>query len=261
MKTERFPSGKLVFSEGDPGSEAFRILQGSVEISIREGSHKVVLAKLGAGEIFGEMAMIEQRPRSASVRALEELEVEVITREDFSATLEDSGEALVPYLTGIFERLRVTNERLRSALKQLEELGAGRRMHLAEAKAVQEGPTVEIRPDSEETAAQSALKAKTVRHFPFLIGRRGEVAGVGLFADNQLLVMDRSPYRVSRNHCLIDYEAGSFFVRDKGSKLGTIVNGIGIGGPYPEKSARLSPGENSIVLGGPESQVRFEIKV
>lgn len=261
MRTENFPAGKLIFAEGDVGSEAYRILEGSVEVAIHEGSRKVVLATLAAGEIFGEMAMIEQRPRSASVRALDELRVEVITREDFNQTLEGSGELLVPYLTTIFERLRLTNERLGSALEELEEFGAAKALHIAESKLVREGPTVELIPDSEETASQTVLQARTLTHFPFLIGRRGDVAGLGLFADNQLLIADRVPYRVSRNHCVIEHESGSFHVRDRGSRLGTVVNGIGIGGPHAKKSVQLDSGENTLILGGADSQIRFKIEV
>lgn len=261
MKTERFPAGKQIFAEGDEGHEAYRILSGSVEVSIQDSSHKVVLAQLGTGEIFGEMAMIEQRPRSATVRVLEELEVEVITREDFSETLQGGGERLVPYLTTIFERLRVTNERLRTALKDLEDKGSPKVHWQTEANLNEDGPRVVILPDSEETASPSALEGRTIKHFPFIIGRRGEVAGLGLFAENRLLVSDRSPYRVSRNHCRIERDSGSFYVYDDRSRLGTVVNDVLIGGPHPEQRMVLNPGENTLILGRADSQIRFKIIV
>lgn len=122
MKTEKFPAGKLIFSEGETGAEAFRILSGSVEISIQDEGQKLVLATLGRGEIFGEMAMIEHRPRSASARVLDATEVEVIEREDFQKILTQGGESLIPYLSTIFERLRVTNDRLLTALDRLDQL-------------------------------------------------------------------------------------------------------------------------------------------
>ena len=65
MKTDKFQALKLIFAEGDRGEEAYRVIEGSVEISIQRSGQKLVLARLGAGETFGEMAMIESRPRSA----------------------------------------------------------------------------------------------------------------------------------------------------------------------------------------------------
>lgn len=261
MRTQKFTAGKLIFSEGDTGLEAYRILAGKVEVSIHEEAHKVVLARLGVGEIFGEMAMIEQRPRSATVRALEDLNVEVISRDDFNESLQGGGEVLIPYLTTIFERLRVTNGRLRTALKDLEERGAKTEVDVAESMLASEGPSIQLQPDSEETNAQTALGARALTYFPFMIGRRGEVTGIGLFAENRLLVSDRSPYRVSRNHCHIEREGDSFFVRDDNSKLGTIVNGVGIGGTNRERRAELKPGENTLVLGVPNSDIRFKLIV
>lgn len=261
MRTQKFTAGKLIFSEGDTGLEAYRIIAGKVEVSIHEEAHKVVLARLGVGEIFGEMAMIEQRPRSATIRALEDLNVEVISREDFDETLQSGGEILIPYLTTIFERLRVTNGRLRTALKDLEERGAKTELYVAESMLAHDGPVVQLLPDSEETNAQSALQARALKHFPFMIGRRGEIAGVGLFAENRLLISDRSPYRVSRSHCQIELKGDKFYVRDNSSRLGTIVNGVSIGGSNRERSAELKPGENALVLGIPNSEIRFKLIV
>lgn len=116
MKTDKIQAFKQIFAVGDHGDKAYRVVEGSVEISIQENGQKLVLALLGAGEIFGEMAMIESRPRSATARALEPTTLEVIARLDFQEVLDEGGEQLVPYLTTIFERLRVTNDRLLVAL-------------------------------------------------------------------------------------------------------------------------------------------------
>jgi CRP-like cAMP-binding protein len=59
MKTDKIQAFKQIFAAVDHGDEAYRVVEGSVEISILEDGQKLVLALLGAGEIFGEMAMIE----------------------------------------------------------------------------------------------------------------------------------------------------------------------------------------------------------
>ena len=80
MKTDKFQASKLIFAEGDHGEQAYRVIEGSVEISIQRDGQKLILAILGADETFGEMAMIESRPRSATARALEPTIIEVIER-------------------------------------------------------------------------------------------------------------------------------------------------------------------------------------
>ena len=55
---DKFQALKLIFAEGDIGEQAYRVIEGSVEISIQRDRQKLILAILGAGETFGEMAMI-----------------------------------------------------------------------------------------------------------------------------------------------------------------------------------------------------------
>lgn len=262
MDKEKFPEGKLIFSEGDLGDDAYRILSGSVEIFIQEEGQKLVLATLGEGEIFGEMAMIENRPRSASARVIDPIEVEVIQRGDFSSMLEGGGEQMLPLLSTIFERLRVTNDRLLAALDQLNELEPSKtRRHHESFGLEQASLSVRVDADSEEMCNQTVLNGRVIKHFPFLFGRRGDIAGGDGSINNQLLVADRSPYRVSRKHCFLQSRADAIYVEDTMSRLGTIVNGISIGGKSRENRAKLSPGENTLILGGPDSQVRFKLLV
>jgi CRP/FNR family cyclic AMP-dependent transcriptional regulator len=261
MKTEILPAGKLVFGEGDPGHEAFLIKKGSVEVSIEDREQKVVLANLGEGEIFGEMAMIENRPRSASARALTETEVEIIDRDEFLEALKADARKLLPFLSTIFERLRVTNDRLVAALDRLDELEPSEPHHHEAFGLEQDSVVVRLEPDSEEMRRQTSLEGVVIRHYPFLFGRRGEVVGADALIQNQLLLAEPPPYRVSRKHCLIDLSGDDIFVEDHTSKLGTIVNGNRIGGSSRETRARLSAGENTLVLGGPDSQARFKLSV
>ena len=262
MRTDKFQASKLIFSEGDQGDEAYRVAEGSVEISIQRDGQKLVLAILGAGETFGEMAMIESRPRSATARTLEPTMIEVIARQDFQQMLDEGGEQIVPYLTMIFDRLRVTNDRLLMALSQLNELQpAVKHRHQDIFGSRKSSAIVQIEADSEEMCQPTQLKKRCLRFFPFHFGRRAQLAGVEAFVQNQLLIADLSPFRVSRKHCMIDTSGDAVFIEDKTSQLGTIVNGILIGGKSLETRAKLIRGANTLVLGGQDSQVRFRIDV
>lgn len=262
MITETFPAGKLIFSEGDLGDRAYRVIEGRVEISIQDEGGKLVLATLGVGEIFGEMAMVESRSRSATARVLEPAKVEVLTQDDFQRVFSQGEEQLLPYLTTIFDRLRMTNDRLLAALDRLNELEPSvPRRHQETYGALPSLGVVRVEPDSDEMRQQTALREQVANSFPFQFGRRGELAGTEAVIRNQLLIADRTPYRVSRQHCVLDCSSGDFYVEDRTSKLGTIVNGVRIGGKSRETRVKLTSGANSLVLGGLDSQVRFVLTV
>ena len=78
--SRKFAAGEEIFRIGDQGRNAYFIEKGRVEITNPRQGEDLVLATLGVGEIFGEMSMIDDAPRSATVRALEDTEVIIIQR-------------------------------------------------------------------------------------------------------------------------------------------------------------------------------------
>ncbi|MCH8839062.1 MAG: cyclic nucleotide-binding domain-containing protein, partial [Candidatus Marinimicrobia bacterium] len=65
----QFHAGDVIFKDGDAGQSMFILLDGEVEISKVLGDHRTILASISKGSIFGEMAIINRRPRSATARA------------------------------------------------------------------------------------------------------------------------------------------------------------------------------------------------
>lgn len=104
--------GADVFREGDFGSCAYLIERGRVEISLDRDGERVVLAERAAGEIFGEMAIIDNQPRSATVTAAEDCEFLIITREQLNRRIEDCDPILRVCLNVVLERFRATMEQL-----------------------------------------------------------------------------------------------------------------------------------------------------
>ena len=78
--SRKFAAGEEIFRIGDQGRNAYFIEKGKVEITNPRDGEDLVLATLGVGEIFGEMSMIDDAPRSATVKALEDTEVIIIQR-------------------------------------------------------------------------------------------------------------------------------------------------------------------------------------
>src|SRR5580700_3030636 len=109
--------GTRIFQYGDPGDKLFIILDGKVRIS-RDlaGMGEEALAVLGAGEVFGEMSLIDEAPRSADARVHERCRLLVISKEDFDDMLflhkDLAYEVLWNCVRILSSRLRETNEKL-----------------------------------------------------------------------------------------------------------------------------------------------------
>jgi CRP/FNR family cyclic AMP-dependent transcriptional regulator len=114
---ESHATGTKLFQYGDPGDRLFVILEGKVRIS-REvaGMGEEALAVLGPGEVFGEMSLLDESPRSADARVHERCRMLVITKEAFDDLLflhkELAYEVLWNCVRILSSRLRETNEKL-----------------------------------------------------------------------------------------------------------------------------------------------------
>ncbi|MEO8668833.1 MAG: cyclic nucleotide-binding domain-containing protein [Bauldia sp.] len=101
----RFPGGKVVFLKGDPGDCAYVVKRGAIEIR----DHGRVLETVGPGGIFGEMAVIDSEPRSASAVAAGPTDLVVIDRSTFEALVREVPDFAVTVIRLISRRLRASN--------------------------------------------------------------------------------------------------------------------------------------------------------
>lgn len=99
--TRRFKKGQLVFVEGDDAFEAYIVRLGSVEISIGKGRDRKVLDIIHENQMFGEMGIIADIPRTATVRCLEDTELVVVDR----SLIEPKIKAMDPYIKYLMESL------------------------------------------------------------------------------------------------------------------------------------------------------------
>jgi nucleotide-binding universal stress UspA family protein len=107
-----YQRGEVIVREGETATGCFLIASGRVGVvKGEESSHPTILARLDAGEIFGEMAVIDDHPRSASVRAIEETECVVIGRMEFLEALQRRPQIAVQMLPVLVHRLRQADER------------------------------------------------------------------------------------------------------------------------------------------------------
>lgn len=116
-REEAHPLGARIFQYGDPGDRLYIILDGKVRISRNvAGMGEEALAVLGPGEVFGEMALLDEAPRSADARAHERCRLLVITKDDFDDLLflhkDLAYEVLWSCVRMLGSRLRETNDKL-----------------------------------------------------------------------------------------------------------------------------------------------------
>ncbi len=106
------PAGAFVFREGEVGDRAYIVERGRIEIAaLREGK-KTVLAHLGEGELFGEMALIDEQLRSASAQALDETTLIVVDRDQVRQKLDAADPLMAMFLKVFLDRLRQTTRAL-----------------------------------------------------------------------------------------------------------------------------------------------------
>jgi hypothetical protein len=246
MSAQSFPAGHIIYEKGDLSVCAYLIQSGKVELLRGYPAKTVRIALLKSGDIFGEMGLVEERPRSLTARAVGSVSLSTMTRIEFEHMLTNDPQQCLQYVRMLFERLRAMNARVQ---EHTEEVPAG---HYR----------VILFPESSLTVEQVPANGLVIGALPFRIGRapeEKEKAGPNV---NNLDLRDKSPYTLSREHVSIEEERGKIVVRDRGSKRGTTVNDEMIGGQHKEGEALLKEGENSLILGGGRhSRYRFRVVV
>lgn len=110
LSTKKLKKGENLFREGDIAREAYLIKNGYVSIWRTEDSRRVNLATKAEGEIIGEMALIDDTTRSATVTAESDIEVEIITKVQLETMLSNAPETLSVILRQLLESLRNSND-------------------------------------------------------------------------------------------------------------------------------------------------------
>jgi len=115
VRERSFPKGSVIVFEDDPGDALYLVARGQVKVVlIGEDGREVILSVLGEGNFFGEMSLIDEKPRSATVIAMVDSVVLVLRREDFQSRLRTSPEIAIALLRELSRRLRRADEKIGS---------------------------------------------------------------------------------------------------------------------------------------------------
>lgn len=117
-----FGTGEFLIVQGEAGDSLFIVNRGGVEVSIlgADGS-KIVLAELGSGESFGEVSLLTGEERSATVKALEDTEAVVVTREDLRGIMKETPSLAESLSLQLEKRLREMEEKRVEDKREWEE--------------------------------------------------------------------------------------------------------------------------------------------
>jgi signal transduction histidine kinase len=120
---KNFADAQLIFKEGDPGDGLYMVKSGTVEISAEvSNGHRQVLSALPPGEIFGEMAVLDEQPRSACASARGDTSVYFVPREPFHDVIRRFPEAAILMMREISGRLREFNRQYLREVLQAERM-------------------------------------------------------------------------------------------------------------------------------------------
>jgi CRP/FNR family transcriptional regulator, cyclic AMP receptor protein len=112
---QKFPDKNVIFQEGDSGEVLFIILSGKVKVLLTgKNGQEFILSHLGPGNFFGEMAILESAPRSASVITVEPSECFLLGRKELTELLKHHPDIAMKILKNLSQRLRKVSEQVRS---------------------------------------------------------------------------------------------------------------------------------------------------
>src|SRR5438552_18661850 len=107
MRPRQFARDEVIFHRDGPAGQVFLITSGTVKVSVPdEQGHEVVVALERGGDVFGELALFDEGPRSATVTALTETHALALARQEFISTLERNPDAMRRMLALLVKMIR-----------------------------------------------------------------------------------------------------------------------------------------------------------
>jgi CRP-like cAMP-binding protein len=156
---KRIPAGTVLFSEGDKGEEMYIIQSGKVKISKKIRGVEKTLATLEKGEFFGEMAILNDKPRSATAETIEDSDMLVIDRKTFDTLLRSNVEIAIRFIKRLADRLREANDQMEALMIR----DNTSRLVSILAKKVRDGKSGAVTVSIEDVAGMAGIESGQAR--------------------------------------------------------------------------------------------------
>ncbi|GMV56158.1 MAG: Crp/Fnr family transcriptional regulator [Betaproteobacteria bacterium] len=183
----RIPRGATVVRAGDRTDFVYLILSGSLKVLVSdEEGREVILSMLGPGELFGEMGVLDENPRSATVVALAASDLVVISKADFKRCLYENFDVTMYILRNLVQRLRVADRKIES-LALMDVYGRVARLLLEMAEEVNGQKVVNRRISKQDIAKMIGASREMVSR----VMKDLNVQGLIEEGDGRILLFDR----------------------------------------------------------------------
>ncbi|HMM71871.1 MAG TPA: cyclic nucleotide-binding domain-containing protein [Rhodocyclaceae bacterium] len=183
----RIPRGATVVRAGDRTDFVYLVLSGSLKVLVSdEEGREVILSMLGPGELFGEMGVLDENPRSATVVALAASDLVVISKADFKRCLYENFDVTMYILRNLVQRLRVADRKIES-LALMDVYGRVARLLLEMAEEINGQKVVNRRISKQDIAKMIGASREMVSR----VMKDLNVQGLIEEGDGRILLFDR----------------------------------------------------------------------
>ncbi len=247
-RERKIAADAIIYHEGDDADAVHFIVSGEVEVRRLAGEEDVLLAVLRDGQFFGEIGVVQDRPRSTTTTARTDVTLVSVPKNDFLKAFGETNAFALPLLRTLCERLR-----------KVEHLVADH-VNPESARAIEVARIV-LQAAAPEMEIQIGADGIEIAKLPYIVGRRNHPDDAPHAVPSALLVRPHDRFRIELEHFAIVKHNGHMYVRDLDSHLGTIVNGRRIASFEHSKLAELGFGANLVQAGGVDSPYSFNIVV
>ncbi|WP_417451724.1 cyclic nucleotide-binding domain-containing protein [Kordiimonas sp.] len=238
-----FQVGETIYQQGSVSSGVYMLLDGQVDIWRSEGEARHHIAAIGAGELLGEVSVIQRKTHSVTALVSKETSALFIGAEAFRKSFAD------PLVRHVVHTLA---QRLRSSYASkaaAEPDTSGSAVPCKSTKATIEGLS--------RVVADKLLTFVEILDYPFTVGNLASMDGQCLISPASLKLPLKTVPELADTHFEILRRDGGIWVRDLGAPQGTLLNGTKLSKYTMNATGKLKAGRNEVIAGGPDSPVRF----
>jgi len=250
LSTKSFKKDELIVKKGNYSEHIFIIKKGKVALYRNDEN---AFDNLEVGDIFGTVDFILEKTSRYTAKALTEVEIEVVDPRIFSKCYNcDRSNVIKPILQSMAEEIRFYEQKFEntdSFAFQTEYTSS-------------DSEKVILRPETTKAKKLlNNLEYIEINRFPFKVGRFTKRSADMLFHKNDLNLLDNPPYSISRSHFSIVKKNGNYYFADRGSKIGTIVNGKRISDSHKRTKIILDQSKNKILFGYESDKLEFSLEI